>query len=82
MNTAVAQRKRINFMAEPSLLSEMEELIPSGLRSDFINEAIERALIHFSKKTARQEAENLRKKINLKIGSNEKLYKIIRAGRL
>ena len=82
MNTATIQRKRINFMADTSLLEEMEELVPGGSRSDFINEAIEQFLTRFSKKAAREEAAVLREKLNLKIGSNEALYKKIRAGRL
>ena len=82
MNTAVANRKRLNFMVDTSVAQELTQTIPSGERSDFVSDAIEKALIQFSREKAYEETTYLRKKLNLKIDSDEKLYKIIREGRL
>ncbi|MFA5792808.1 MAG: hypothetical protein WC897_02955 [Candidatus Gracilibacteria bacterium] len=79
---ARVEKKRVNFMANICLLNELEAFIPSGGRSDFINNAIEQALKRFSIKMAMEETSVLREKLHLKIGSDEKLYKKIRAGRL
>ncbi len=81
MNTATIQRKRINFMADTSLLEEMDELVPGGSRSDFINEAIEHFLTRFSRKKAGEEMDAIRKVLHLKLGSDEQLLKKIRHGR-
>jgi hypothetical protein len=69
-------------MVDPSVAQELNETIPSGERSDFVNTAIDQALIRFSREKAYEETTQLREKLNLKIGSDEKLYKIIREGRL
>jgi len=82
MQSAVLQRKRLNFMVDPSVAEELSQTIPSGERSDFVNNAIDQALIRFSREKAYEETKQLREKLNLKIGSDEKLYKIIREGRL
>lgn len=82
MATTLTQRKRLNFMVDHSVAQELNETIPSGERSDFVNMAIDQALIRFSREKAYEETTQLREKLNLKIGSDEKLYKIIREGRL
>lgn len=69
-------------MVNISVVKELNEMIPSGERSDFVNEAIENALTQFSREKAYEETKRLREKLNLKIKSDEKLYKIIREGRL
>jgi hypothetical protein len=82
MHIALARRKRLNFMVDPSVAEELNQLIPTGNRSNFVNNAIEQALVRFSREKAYEETQQLREKLNLKIGSDEKLYKIIREGRL
>ena len=82
MNTSTAQRKRVNFMVETCVVNELSQTIPSGERSEFVSQAIEKALTQFSREKAYEETKYLRENLNLKIGSNEKLYKVIREGRL
>lgn len=81
MNSSVAQKKRLNFIVEAFVAEELKEVIPSGERSGFVSQAIQKALVQFSREKAYKETKELRKKLNLKIGNNEKLYKIIRSGR-
>lgn len=49
---ASTKRKRVNFMIDQNLVEEMASLIPSGERSDFVNEALENALTIWSRKKA------------------------------
>ncbi len=81
MNATLEQRKRLNFMVDPFIAMELTQMIPSGQRSEFVNKAIEKALVQFSREKAYEETKELREKLNLKIGSDEKLYKVIREGR-
>jgi 3-methyladenine DNA glycosylase AlkD len=74
-------RKRVNFMMSIEVLEQMEILVPVGKRSDFVNEAMGRALIQFGRQKAFDEGSALREKLNLKIGSDEELLKKIRYGR-
>lgn len=74
-------RKRVNFMVSMSVLGQMENLIPAGKRSDFVNEAVEKALIQFGRQKAFEEGDRLKKELNLEIGSDEELLKRIRYGR-
>lgn len=74
-------RIRVNYMISHPLLKELEELIPRGERSDFINEAIEEALTRFSRKKAGEEMDKLRKALHLKLGNDKQLLKEIHYGR-
>lgn len=81
MKSTLDTGKRLNFVLDPMVARELSLAIPSGERSKFVSKAIEKALIQFSRETAYEETQELRKKLNLKIGSDEKLYKVIREGR-
>lgn len=74
-------RKRVNFTIKIPLLHELDVLVPNGERSDFINEALEEALVRLSRKKAGEMTDKLRKKLRLKIQSDEALLKDIRYGR-
>ena len=82
MNTSTSQRKRVNFMVDTWIAAELSQTIPSGERSEFVSQAIEKALAQFSREKAYEESKYLRENLNLKIGSDEKLYKIVHEGRL
>lgn len=82
MNTRSLGRKRVNFVIEAVVAKELNQVIPSGERSEFASRAIEKALAQFSREKAYEETANLRKKLDLKIGSDKRLYKIIRENRL
>lgn len=81
MKTSNAQRQRVNFSIKLHILKELENLVPNGQRSEFVNEALEGALIQFSRKIAFQETDALRKKLHHKFYSDEELLKEIRYGR-
>ena len=80
MNYTTA-RRRMNFMLNVNLVDTLQQLVPSGERSDFINEAVEKALKCLSREKAFEEGTKLRDRLNLKIGSDEELLKKIRYGR-
>lgn len=82
MKTALDPGKRLNFVIDPVVARDLSLVIPSGERSRFVSKSIEKALIQFSREKAYEETQELREKLNLKIGSDEKLYKVIREGRL
>ncbi len=75
-----AKRKRINFMIDQNLMEEMASLIPSGERSDFVNEALENALIIWSRKKAFELIDEANKTHPLKT-STEEILNIIRNDR-
>ena len=78
--TTKPPRKRMNFMISISLVDKLST-IPSGERSDFVNEALEESLVRYGRRKAFEEGTKLRESLNLKIGSDEELLKKIRYGR-
>lgn len=67
-------------MIKASILKEMEQLVPKGEWSGFVNTAIEEAMTKFSKKTAGGKLAEFRKNNSKKL-SDEDIYKTIREGR-
>lgn len=78
-STKPAKRKRVNFMVEVHLLEDLQALVSSGERSNFVNEALEESLIRFSREKAVKESAKLRKKFSIKM-SEAKLKKELRYG--
>jgi len=60
-------REKMNFMLDGTVIQELKMTIPDGQRSDFVNEAVQRALDAFGKKKALEGFEKLRKKMKLRI---------------
>lgn len=81
MSTTAFGRHRLNFMVDGQVAADLAKLIPAGSRSSFVSNAIEQALAQFSREKAYEETMRLREQLNLKIGGDENLYKIIREGR-
>ncbi len=52
MNTATAQRKRVNFILKMETLRNLGDLIPSGERSSFVDEAINEKILTWGRKKA------------------------------
>lgn len=77
---ASTKRKRINFMIDQNLVEEMTSLIPSGERSDFVNEALENALTIWSRKKAFELIDEANKTHPLKT-STEEILNIIQNDR-
>ncbi len=67
----IQERKKVNFMINQQILIKLEDAVPSGKRSDFVNQALEEALIHYSRKKAIEGMDILGKKIKLKITDKE-----------
>ena len=74
-----AQRKRINFMINISLVDKLNT-IPLGERSDFVNEAIEEKFTNWSRRKA---IENLNESIKKekKVHTTKEILKILHADR-
>ncbi len=73
-------RVRKNFMIKSSVLKEMEQLIPKGEWSGFVNTALEEAMIDFSRKKASELIDKFRNEKGLKLPSDNELKKQIRYG--
>ena len=69
--TKAKTRKKMNFMINKELIPKLEEVIPSGKRSDFINQALEKALKIKGQEIAISNMTDLKKKLNLKISAKE-----------
>lgn len=80
MNTSTSQRKRTNFMINLPLLEQMEILIPSGERSDFVNEALEEKMIDLSRAKALERMEDSIKK-QKKVHTTKEILRILHADR-
>lgn len=80
MDTATSQRKRANFMINVPLLEQMETLIPTGERSDFVNEALEEKMIDLSRTKALARMEESIKK-QKKVHTTKEILKILHADR-
>lgn len=59
-------RKRVNFMVNEAVLAEIKSLVPSGEMSDFVNDALEKAMIDFSRRKACEEMDKLAEIISKK----------------
>lgn len=75
-----SRRKKVNFMIEQKLFEDLESLIPAGERSDFMNDALEEAIIDFSRKKASKWMEEFKEKNKIKMTTKE-ILKTIRYGR-
>lgn len=55
-------RKKCNFMIDEKIIVRFYQLIPSGKRSDFVNEVIDNGLVHYSRGKAIEAMEHFRKR--------------------
>lgn len=53
------ERKRVNIMINKRILQQMSELVPARKMSDFVNEALERAIEDFSMRKASEGMDKL-----------------------
>ena len=63
--------KKMNFMIELRVIENMEDVIPKGERSSFVNEVLEEALIRKQRKNAFRAMDKLREKANIRITDKE-----------
>ncbi len=64
-------RVKMNFMIDARVVEKMEMMIPSGQRSDFVNECLEDALTKFSRNLAFEGMRKMAKKMKLKLSTKE-----------
>lgn len=76
----MSERRKVNFMISKEVLQHLHQVIPSGERSNFVNKALEEALIQFARRKACEEMDSLRKEWKLKI-TNEELISLKNYGR-
>ena len=75
------KRHKINFMVSNQIIIEMENLIPKGQRSDFVNKALQKELRNLGREKAIEEMDKMAKKIKLKTTTKE-IIKLKNYGRL
>ena len=80
MHTAVAQRKRVNFMINTKLLEELAGMVHAGERSDFVNEALEEKIVNWGRRKA-LELMNESIKKEKKFHTTEEILKVLHADR-
>ena len=73
-------RKKINFMVKIHLIDKLNFVVPAGKRSDFVNDALQRALEDEGRRRAIEAMDKLRKKMQWKI-SDEEIRKLREYGR-
>lgn len=67
-------------MIDTQVIEDLERFIPSGERSDFINEVLEEKLIKFGRQKASELIDEFRRKHPMKM-TNKQILKIIHDGR-
>lgn len=65
------RRIKVNFMVDAQLLKALSHYVPNGGKSDFLNEILEKALIHYKRKKAFQAMDELREREKLRLSTAE-----------
>ena len=73
-------RKKVNFMLTKDIRIQLNQLIPAGERSDFINQALQKALVKYSRQKAMEAIEKFRKENKISI-TTEEIIKLKNYGR-
>ncbi len=73
-------RKKINFMIDSNIEIEIKRWIPEGERSDFANEAFERALTLFRRKKVCENMDKIAREGKMKF-TDEEIIKLKNYGR-
>lgn len=74
------KRRKINYMMNEDVLDRMEKLVPSGERSDVVNQAVDEWLLEYGRKKALQWTREYKMK-QKKAWSTKEILKIIHDGR-
>lgn len=73
-------RKKINFMINKEISVKIQEAIPKGQRSDFVNKTLEEALLRQNRQKAGKEMDKLREQNKIKL-TTEEIIKLKNYGR-
>ena len=74
------KRKKTNFMIGHDILVEISKWIPAGERSNFVNGALEAALLRYRREKAFQAMDALREKAKIKT-TDEEIIRLKNYGR-
>lgn len=66
-----SQRKKINFMVDRKIVIELQEWIPQGERSDFVNKALQEAMLRYKRVKAGEKMDELREKSKIRLSTAE-----------
>ena len=66
-------RKKLNFMVDVRLVAELQQTIPEGERSNFINDLISDGLIRYKRRKAFTDMDRLRDESNLRMSTEDLL---------
>ena len=73
-------REKVNFMISKENMMQLQQLIPAGQRSNFINKTLEEAFKAYKRHKASEEIDKLSEQLQLKI-STEELIQLKNYGR-
>ncbi len=65
------KREKINFMLNKGVLIELKHWIPAGDRSNFVNGALEKAILQFKREKAFKAMDELREKAKIRMTDAE-----------
>ena len=71
------KRRKVNFMVDENIMERLEQYIPQGERSDFVNHAMNQKLQEYGRKKAFEFIEEF-KKTQTKTWTSEKIVKFIK----
>lgn len=72
-STKEGKRTKVNYMVNNDLLVEMNKWIVPGERSNFVNGALEEAVLRFKRQKAFSMMDELREKANIRMSTKEML---------
>lgn len=65
------KRSKVNFMVNKDIFIEIKTWIPSGERSDFVNDALQEAIFRYKRKSASAMIDGLREKAKIRMSTAE-----------
>lgn len=74
------ERKKVNFMIDKELLCKVQAVIPAGERSDFVNQALEDAIVKYGRIKASRAMDEFAKSHKITM-STEEFIKLKNYGR-
>ena len=74
------RRHKVNFMLKQYVLQDLKQSVPSGQRSDFVNKAIEQALVREKRMQAFHSLDEIKKAKSARL-STEELIQMKNEGR-
>jgi len=65
------ERQKVNFMLDKHIIVQINELVPAGKRSDFVNEALQDRLTGFARRKAFEDMRKMAKKTGFRMTTDE-----------